>query len=119
MKHKWTVPVYAFFKPDPQIEYVDGRRTHTFQCTNTGCKHTIRRYLSSKDGTSTSNLRKHARRCWGVEALEAADRMTTASSAKASVEKYRRTQNLKVAFGAASKKSFRYSTVQHTPTESR
>ncbi|TFY55495.1 hypothetical protein EVJ58_g8214 [Rhodofomes roseus] len=119
MQRKWTAPVYAFFKPDIAIEYVDGRRLHAFRCANTGCKHDVRRYLASKDARSTSNLRKHVRKCWGIEALEAADRMSTSSKAKDSIEKYRRTQNLKVAFGAASKKSFRYSTIQHTPTETR
>lgn len=111
--------MYAFFKLDPQMEYIDGRWAHTFQCANTSCKHTVRRYLSSKDRSSTSNLRKHTRKCWGVEALDTMDHMTTVSRAKDSVEKYRRTQNLKVVFGAASKKTFCYSTVQHTPTETR
>ncbi|EPS93342.1 hypothetical protein FOMPIDRAFT_1091628, partial [Fomitopsis schrenkii] len=119
MKRNWRAPVYAFFKPDPAITYKDGRRLHAFQCANTGCKHVVNWYLTSSDKSSTQNLRKHARKCWGAEALEAADRMITASKAKDSVEKYRRTQNLKVAFGAASKKSFRYSTIQHTPTETR
>ncbi|TFY69264.1 hypothetical protein EVJ58_g529 [Rhodofomes roseus] len=119
MQRKWTAPVYAFFKPDVTIKYVDGRRVHAFRCTNTGCKRDIRRYLNSKDARSTSNLRKHVKQCWGEEALGAADRMSTSSKAKDSVKKYRRTQNLKVAFGAASKKSFHYSTIQHTPTETR
>ncbi|TFY51890.1 hypothetical protein EVJ58_g10323, partial [Rhodofomes roseus] len=119
MRRKWTAPVYAFFKPDPTIAYIDRRRVHVFRCANSGCKHDVRRYLESKDATSTGNLRKHARKCWGEEALAAADRMSTASKAKDSVEKYRRTQNLKIAFGAASKKTFKYSTVQHTPTETR
>ncbi|TFY54699.1 hypothetical protein EVJ58_g8703 [Rhodofomes roseus] len=119
MQRKWTAPAYAFFWPDPAIEHIDGRRIHTFRCANTGCKHDVQRYLASKDATSTGNLRKHIKKCWGVEALEAADWMSTASKAKESIEKYKRTQDIKVAFGAASQKSFHYSTIQHTPTETR
>ena len=117
MQRIWKAPVYAFFKPNPTIEYVDGRKVHKFRCANTGCHHDVRRYLASADRTSTNNLRKHARKCWGIEALEAADRMSTAGNAKECVAKFKRTGNLRVAFGAASKKTFRYSTIQHTPTE--
>ncbi|KZT63675.1 hypothetical protein DAEQUDRAFT_741773 [Daedalea quercina L-15889] len=92
MQCKWTALVYAFFKPDPAIEY---------------------------DLKSTSNLRKHVLKCWGEEALEAVDWMVTASKAKDSIEKYWQSQGIKVAFGAVGKKMFHYSTIQHTPTETR
>ena len=119
MKRKWKAPVYAFFEPDQGIEFIDGRTVHVFKCANTGCRHLVRRYLTSRDKTSTNNLRKHVRKCWGVEALEAADQTSTMANAKDCVERYRRTGNLKVAFGAAGKKTFRYSTIQHSPTETR
>jgi hypothetical protein len=33
----------------------------------------VRRYLDTTDAKSTSNLRKHAKICWGEEAVAAAD----------------------------------------------
>ena len=33
----------------------------------------VRRYLDTGDAKSTSNPRKHARICWGVETVAAAD----------------------------------------------
>ena len=33
----------------------------------------VRRYLDTSDAKSTGNLRKHARACWGVETVAAAD----------------------------------------------
>jgi hypothetical protein len=29
---EWTVPIYAFFKPIPLIDYVEGHHHHLFQC---------------------------------------------------------------------------------------
>ena len=73
----------------------------------------------STDKTLMTNLQKHVCKCWGVEALEAADQMTVKANAKDCVDRYRWTGNLKVAFGVASKKMFCYSTVQHSTTETR
>ena len=30
----------------------------------------VRRFLDSKDAKSTSNLRRHAKGCWGADAVE-------------------------------------------------
>lgn len=76
----WRSPVYAFFKPVPMIRTIKGRRVHTFECLAKCClaKGTDPRfvncYLDTGDITSTSNLRKHARICFGESALEAADK---------------------------------------------
>ncbi|KAH9020535.1 hypothetical protein EDB83DRAFT_2527858 [Lactarius deliciosus] len=51
-KH-WDAPVYIFFKPTPTVEYINNHKAHVFD--------------------STSNLRQHAKFCWGEEALAAAD----------------------------------------------
>jgi hypothetical protein len=34
---RWDALVYAFFKPIPAIEYVDGRKAHIFECAATSC----------------------------------------------------------------------------------
>lgn len=74
----WVSPIYIFFKPTPAIEYIKERRVHVFQCDAKYCKgrgngRHVRRYLDTGDAKSTSNLRKHAKICWGEEAVAAAD----------------------------------------------
>ncbi|KAF8163030.1 hypothetical protein B0H34DRAFT_672127 [Crassisporium funariophilum] len=60
LSKEWNSPIYAFFKPIPLIEYIKERRVHVFKC---GAKHCM----------GKSNLRKHAKICWGEEAVAAAD----------------------------------------------
>ena len=57
----------------PEIGYEDGRRFHSFRCAAWSCKQRVHRYLDKKDGKSTGNLRKHAKSCWGAEAVEVAE----------------------------------------------
>lgn len=79
MKRDWNATTYAFFEPTPEITHIDGRRVHVFKCLAKSCKgkgrhpRLVNRYLDTKDAGSTSNLRKHAKLCWGEEALKAAD----------------------------------------------
>jgi hypothetical protein len=67
----WNALVYAFSQPVPEIGYEEGRCYHSFRCAAWGCKQCICRYLNKKDRKSTGNLRKHAKSCWGAEAIEA------------------------------------------------
>jgi hypothetical protein len=67
-----------FFKLTPSIEYIKGHRVHDFKCSAKHCKGKgngcmVCRYLDTSDAKSTSNLRKHARVCWGEETMAAAD----------------------------------------------
>lgn len=61
------------------IRTVKGRRVHTFECLAKSClakgadPRLVNRYLDTGDVSSTSNLRKHARICFGEKALAAAD----------------------------------------------
>ena len=78
LSNDWNSPVYVFFKPTPSIEYINERRVHVFECVAKHCKgkgnsRMVRRYLDTSDAKSTSNLRKHARICWGSETVAAAD----------------------------------------------
>ncbi|KII83105.1 hypothetical protein PLICRDRAFT_119829, partial [Plicaturopsis crispa FD-325 SS-3] len=90
----WNAPIYGFFKAIPIIEYHQNRRTHTFQCLAKHCKQrtatktgSVRRYLDTRDKTSTSNLRTHAKKCWGDDAVLAADQLATGDDVRAQTSK--------------------------------
>ncbi|TFK82778.1 hypothetical protein K466DRAFT_578026 [Polyporus arcularius HHB13444] len=85
MMSQWNSPIYAFFEARPTIEYVEGRRTHVFKCLVRGCGQKIRRYLDSKDRSSTGNLRRHARSCWGEETVDKACEAVNIEEARAHV----------------------------------
>ena len=71
LSKEWTTGVYGFFKPDPIIEYVSGRRAHTFICAATHCTQNVHHFLDTRDAKSTSNLWRHAVKCWGEENVDA------------------------------------------------
>lgn len=79
MQAKWRSLIYTFFKPMPLIHYIKGRCIHTFECTAKSCLgtgaqlHYVNCYTDKGDVLSTSNLCKHASKCFGSEALAAAD----------------------------------------------
>ena len=92
---EWNAPIYAFFHPVPAIDYVGNppRRVHVFECNAKACKgkgvarRHVRRYLDTADGKSTSNLRRHAKVCWGEEAIAGADSVRSQGAARQIVEK--------------------------------
>ena len=88
---EWTSPIYVFFKTKPRIEYIDNRRAHIFECVSGRCKgrngRDMRRYQDKGDKTSTSNLRKHAKVCWGADAVAAADATRDVDAARAALIK--------------------------------
>jgi hypothetical protein len=117
----WIAPIYAFFKPMPLIEYVDGRRCHAFQCLAKHCKQksrSIRRYLDTGDAKSTGNLRKHAKKCWGDEIVALADKAKTAKDVrKTTVKGTLNPQSITAAFERNGKGKVTYSYRQHTKAE--
>jgi hypothetical protein len=120
---RWDAPVYAFFKPVPAIEYFDNRKAHIFECTATSCCQKtkyIRRLLYTGDTSSTSNLRRHAKVCWGEEAITAADRTGSAATArKALANKSGTNGSITAAFERVGKGKVTYSHRQYTKAESR
>src|ERR1700678_534044 len=74
---EWKSPIYVFFRPTPHIEYTGDQRAHIFECASGRCKarhgRDVCRYLDKGDRNSTSNLRKHAKVCWGDETVAAAN----------------------------------------------
>ncbi len=69
---KWNTPIYAFWKPIPTIGYDKGRRYHQFHCFKKSCSKSVKRYLDTSDATSTGNLHRHTKTCWGAEVLTSA-----------------------------------------------
>ena len=78
----WKSPIYALYELIPEIIYVDNRRCHEFKCATQGCKYKSRHYLDTKDRSSTGNLIKHAKSCWGHEAWDAANQCKNATEAR-------------------------------------
>lgn len=81
----------------------------------------MRRYLDTKDAKSTSNMRKHARICWGEETVAAADRTKEVGVAREVLRKGDglRDSSLTAAFERKGKGKVTFSHRQHTRTESR
>ncbi|KAL1724844.1 hypothetical protein EV714DRAFT_288218 [Schizophyllum commune] len=120
---KWVSPIYAFYHPTPEIDYVPGKsgsshRSHVFSCFNKGCKKKVRRYLDTVDKVSTSNMICHAKSCWGEEAVSIAQSHGTATEARAKVaEPLKSTSKITTAFARQGKGKITYSNRQHTRTE--
>ena len=72
MIKRWTSPVYAFYDPIPDIEYVDGCQAHVFQYATKSCSYKCCCFLDGPNHSSTGNLIKHVKSCWGEAAYEAA-----------------------------------------------
>jgi hypothetical protein len=119
----WVSPIYVFFKPKPSIEYINERRVHVFECTVPNCKgkangRKVRRYLDTSDAKSTSNLRKHAKICWGEEPVAAADATKDVHAAREALGKFK-DSSITAAFKRVAKSKVTYSYRQHTTSETR
>jgi hypothetical protein len=121
-------PIYAFFKPDPAIEHVDGRRVHVFMCNAKTCKakgrfgQNVRRYLDTGDSKSTSNLHRHAKICWGEETIASATSNGVDIHAARKILKEKRVirdGSITAAFDRSGKGTVTYSNCQLTKTETR
>ncbi|KAJ8582888.1 hypothetical protein M405DRAFT_749564, partial [Rhizopogon salebrosus TDB-379] len=118
LKRDWTSPVYAFYHPNPDIEYVNSRRCHVFKCAAKGCKQRICRFLDTGDAKSTGNLRKHVKVCWGEHALEAACETKNATEAQAVViQSILETGSIKTSFERKGKGKVTYSHENSRPFE--
>jgi hypothetical protein len=123
----WNSPIYAFFKPMPIVEYIDNRRVHIFECSALHCKgkgkyaQHVRRYLDTGDAKSTSNLRRHAKVCWGQEAIDAASQAKDIHAARDAMAKAKpKDGSLTAVFERiGTKNRLIYSHRQHTRAESR
>jgi hypothetical protein len=125
LSKEWNSPIYVFFNQSPSIVYINDRRVHEFECAATHCKgkgngRIVRRYLDTGDAKSTSNLRKHAKICWGDDAVAAADSTRNVQAAREVLAKMKPgNSSITQAFERAAKGTVTYSHRQHTTTEAR
>jgi hypothetical protein len=124
MSRKWSSPVYVFFKKTPQIEYKSGRRCHVFECAAGRCRgrngRNIFRFLDKGDANSTSNLLRHAKICWGTEAVEAASATRDLDAARDVLAKTKlRDGTILAEFQRIAKDKVTFKHTQHTTTEAR
>jgi hypothetical protein len=88
LKKTWRSPVYGFFKGDVKIGTEGSRTFHFFKCAAGRCKGKgggVRRYQDSQDRAATSNLKSHAIKCFGVDAVDAAFKKTTSGAQDGSI----------------------------------
>jgi hypothetical protein len=120
LKKDWKAPIYAFFKPIPNIGHENGRRYHEFICAAHGCLKKIRRFLDKKDAKSTGNMRKHVKLCWGADAIDAADGTKNATEAHNTVIKpLTRDGSISAVFKRIGMEKVTYSHRQHTKVETK
>jgi hypothetical protein len=118
----WDAPVYGFYGSIPDVIHHNGRRCHVFKCAAVGCGAKIRHFLDMNDRGSTSNLRLHAKRCWGDEAFDKAYELKDLAKVREAVGRAKNSPNGNiVAMFAKSEGSgaVRYMHRQHTTEESR
>lgn len=123
-KKKWDAPVYTFFKPDWDLTPVNGRACITFHCAADACQMPhpyVQCYLDlARIDTLTSNLRTHAARCFGEDALAAADKAKDANEVRKTAHTNGGVlsgQSITVAFARKGKGKVTYSTRPHTEAE--
>jgi hypothetical protein len=78
----------------------------------------VRRYLDKTDAKSTGNLRKHAKVCWGLETVAAADETRNVDAARGALKTVK-DGSITEAFERVGKGKVTYSQRQHTTTQSR
>ncbi|KIK25259.1 hypothetical protein PISMIDRAFT_52125, partial [Pisolithus microcarpus 441] len=103
LKHEWNSPIYAFFAPEPTIEYIAGCCLHVFWCMAKGCKKGVRRYLDKT--------------CWEEDILQQVFKMRGTTAACKAVKSYVKSGSILAAFDCQGRVS--YSHWQHTKLETR
>ncbi|KAA1478817.1 hypothetical protein DENSPDRAFT_788475 [Dentipellis sp. KUC8613] len=120
LQAKCTSAIYAFSDPTPIITYRNSRKYHTFTCLSKGCGKQVSRCLQTTDAMSTSNMRKHARQCWGEDVVRAADLAGNVSVARDKVTKpFLKDGSITAAFVRSGKGKITYSHRQHMKTETK
>ena len=113
LRANWHSPVYGFFKSKVVIDYDDSRKFHFFQCAAKCCKGKVKgvhRYQDSQDRAATSNLKTHATKCFGTDAVKAAFNWTPSTSHENSIF---------AMFACLGQKAVSFSHRAHTSDESR
>jgi hypothetical protein len=119
MMKDWNTPVYAFFSPIPDIEYVDQCRCHVFKCLARGCPHKIHRFLDKGDKTSTGNMSKHVQSCWGENVMKTICSAKNLAVACNEITEYTDKGSITASFEQKGKGKVTYRHRQHTCAETR
>jgi len=123
LQKQWDSPIYVFFKSLPLVEYIKDRKAHAFICAATQCRgqtRSVRRFLDKSDAKSTSNMHRHAKVCWGVEAIEAADGTQDKKAALRALENLETNNgSIVAAFQQVGERKPIYNLSQHTKTKAR
>jgi hypothetical protein len=98
-----------------------GRRAHSFACAKKGCNQKIHRFMDGQDSRSTSNLIKHAKTCWGIDAVKAAQEAKDLNEAREAVvgKYYKQDGSITTASEIKGKGKVTYRHKQHNRTETR
>lgn len=120
----WTSPIYVFFRKEPRVEYIKERRVHVFECAAARCRgkngRDVHRFLDTGDAKSTSGLCRHAKNCWGEDAVVAADGTQDLEGARLVLVKTKlRDGSITAQFEHIGKEKITYSHRQHTTSEAR
>lgn len=108
----------------PTVDYIDSRKAHVFECAARSCRcrtRFVRRFLDKGDAKSTSNLRRHAKVCWGDEVVAAADTTRDVKTAREALGDHKTLDgSITSLFECAAKGgTVTYSHRQHTKLEAR
>jgi hypothetical protein len=96
-----------------------GKRGHVFSCSKAACRITVVHWLDKGDSRSTSNLRKHVRKCWGPEVLAAAEGMRETET-RTALAAFVRSGSIQAAFASQTVTGIQsYLVRQHTRAELR
>jgi hypothetical protein len=80
----------------------------------------VRRFLDKGDARSTSNMRKHAKKCWSEEVVASADKANNADEVRwTTVKGSLNPQSITAVFERKGKGKVTYSHRQHTKLEAR
>ena len=117
MSKDWKSPVYAFYELLVGIKYVGRCQCHVFKCVAVSCQYTACRFLDTKDKSSTGNLIKHIKTCWGNKVWAAASECQDASEAQnAIVKPFTKSGSITASFERKGKGAVTYSHHQHMKT---
>jgi hypothetical protein len=122
----WNSPIYAFFQLTPLINHIDGHCLHIFECNAKHCKgkgqngRHVQQYLDMGDAKSTSNMRRHAKICWGEEMVAAASQTKDIHAARDAMATAKpKDGSITAVYDRIGKEKVTFSHHQHTKTESR
>ena len=118
MMKAWNTPVYAFYHPIPTIGYEKKCHYHEFSCFKKSCSKTICRFLDTGDSSSTGNMHRHSKKCWGEDIVTLAMNTSNADEAR-EVFTNSKDGSIAEAFKVKGKAKVTYSHQQHTKTETR